>query len=107
MNSAKHSPLAILFVVSISLGFANLAFSHGEDPAYKHDNSIASAHGLVLGHNGLNYQVDLDWAKADPSIAPVINSHAMTEGRDGLSLLVQGKRHWHATGPIRIPFNNG
>lgn len=47
-----------------------------------------SAETLILGHGDARYQVDLNWAKADPKVAPVINSHAMVEGRDGLLYLV-------------------
>ncbi|MAM90568.1 MAG: 6-bladed beta-propeller [Opitutaceae bacterium] len=42
----------------------------------------------TLGHNGLEFSVDLNRAKVDPNIAPVINSHAIAEGRDGLLYLV-------------------
>lgn len=42
----------------------------------------------VIGQAPARYQVDLAWAKADPSVAPVINSHAIAEGRDGLLYLV-------------------
>lgn len=45
---------------------------------------VHSAQGTVLGHNGLRYQVDLNWAKANPKVAPVINSHALAEGWEGL-----------------------
>lgn len=42
----------------------------------------------ILGHNGLTYRLDFDWAKVTPEQAPVINSHAMVEGKDGLLYLV-------------------
>ena len=42
----------------------------------------------ILGHGAAKYRVHLDWAKADPAVAPVINSHAMAEGSDGLLYLV-------------------
>lgn len=42
----------------------------------------------VIGHNAARYRVDMDWAKVDPSIAPVINSHALAESRDGQIFLV-------------------
>jgi hypothetical protein len=42
----------------------------------------------VLGHGPAKYSVDLNWAKADPKVAPVINAHAMVEGRDGLIYVV-------------------
>ena len=35
--------------------------------------------GEVLGHGAARYRVQLDWAKADPKTAPVINAHAMAE----------------------------
>jgi hypothetical protein len=41
-----------------------------------------------IGHGADRYRVNLSWCKADPSVAPVINSHAMAEGRDGLLYLV-------------------
>ena len=43
---------------------------------------------MVLGHGAARYRVDMKWAKADPALAPVINSHAMAEGRDGRIYLV-------------------
>ena len=62
---------------------------HGIDGAHDHESSVdASDKENVLGHNGLSYHVDLEWAKADPSVAPVINSHAIAEGRNGLLYLV-------------------
>lgn len=46
------------------------------------------SHGLVLGHGEHRYEVDLHWAKADREVAPVINSHAIAEGKDGLLYVV-------------------
>jgi hypothetical protein len=43
----------------------------------------ASRDAAVLGHGSARYRVDMKWAKADPAVAPVINSHAMAESRDG------------------------
>lgn len=37
----------------------------------------------ILGHGTATYRLDMNWSKGDPAIAPVINSHAMAEGRDG------------------------
>ena len=42
----------------------------------------------ILGHGALRYSVDMNWAKADPKVAPVINSHALAEGKDGRIYLV-------------------
>ncbi|MDQ8191872.1 hypothetical protein [Roseibacillus persicicus] len=42
----------------------------------------------VLGHNGLRYQVDRDWAKVDREQAPVVNAHAMVASDDGFFYLV-------------------
>lgn len=44
--------------------------------------------GTIIGHGAARYRVDLHWAKADPSIAPVINAHAMAEAKDGRIYLV-------------------
>ena len=49
---------------------------------------LAEEAGVILGHGAAKYSVDLKWAKADPKVAPVINSPAMVEGRDGLLYLV-------------------
>jgi DNA-binding beta-propeller fold protein YncE len=46
------------------------------------------AEPVVLGHGPARYTVDLNWAKADPAVAPVVNSHALAEGRDGRIYLV-------------------
>lgn len=48
----------------------------------------ASSGGVVIGHGSARYRVDMEWAKADPAVAPVINSHALAEGRDGRIYLV-------------------
>ncbi len=48
----------------------------------------APAENPVLGHGPAKYSVDLNWAKADPKVAPVINAHAMVEGKDGLIYVV-------------------
>lgn len=79
--------IAVVFTVAFS--FSSLCKGHGDVSSHKHDNSGSDAvQGTVLGHNGLKYQVDLGWAKADPNIAPVINSHALAESRDGLIYVV-------------------
>lgn len=44
--------------------------------------------GMIIGHGSARYRVDMKWAKADPEVAPVINSHALAEGRDGRIYLV-------------------
>ena len=43
---------------------------------------------VVLGHGSARYALDLNWAKADPAVAPVVNAHALAEGRDGRIYLV-------------------
>jgi hypothetical protein len=48
----------------------------------------ASPDGMTLGHGPARYRVDMKWAKAEPSVAPVINAHALAEGRDGRIYLV-------------------
>ncbi len=48
----------------------------------------AAADLSELGHGADRYRVSLTWCKADPAVAPVINSHAMAEGSDGLLYLV-------------------
>ncbi|MCA9146277.1 MAG: hypothetical protein KDB05_25995, partial [Planctomycetales bacterium] len=47
-----------------------------------------STDGVILGHGPSRYRVDMKWAKADPAVAPVINSHALAESRDGRIYLV-------------------
>lgn len=42
----------------------------------------------TIGHGAARYRVDLKWAKADPAVAPVINSHALAESKDGHIFLV-------------------
>ena len=55
--------------------------------ALAQNNSI-SPDGVIIGHGSARYRVDMKWAKADPAVAPVINSHALAEGRDGRIYLV-------------------
>ena len=72
-------------VVGLSLlhGLVEMAFGHADLNLQQHFTSVLpSGHEQVIGHNGLRYKVDLNWAKADPDISPVINSHAMAEGKD-------------------------
>ncbi len=38
---------------------------------------FAKEQPVVLGHGAARYALDLTWAKADPSVAPVVNSHAL------------------------------
>ena len=42
----------------------------------------------ALGHGSLLYLADLKWAKADPAVAPVVNSHALAEDKAGRIYLV-------------------
>lgn len=42
----------------------------------------------IVGHNTLRYRVNMQWAQVTPDIAPVINSHALAESRDGRIFLV-------------------
>ena len=42
----------------------------------------------LLGHNNAKYQVIADWAKVTPEVAPVINSHALAESKEGEIYLV-------------------
>lgn len=69
-----------MFVV----GIAHPALTAGDVPP----PAVAMIADQVLGHGAARYAVDLAWAKADPAVAPVINSHAMVEGKDGLLYLV-------------------
>jgi DNA-binding beta-propeller fold protein YncE len=43
---------------------------------------------VILGHGDLRYAANMSWAKVDPAVAPVINAHAMAEGKDGNIYLV-------------------
>ena len=63
-----------LCIVTFSLALAALSAVHADD--------------TIVGHGSAKYRVDMKWAKADPAVAPVINSHAMAEGRDGRIYLV-------------------
>ncbi len=74
-------PTLLLLLSSLS------ALAHVSDkaPTHTHDEST---HGTVLGHGDARYKLDLHWAKADPAVAPVINSHAIAEGRGGLIYVV-------------------
>ncbi len=42
----------------------------------------------VWGQGTARYTADTQWAKADPKVAPVINTHAMAEGKDGSIYLI-------------------
>jgi hypothetical protein len=89
MTTNKQHLLNFLCCGYFIVGITTLSFGHGDGTPHTSGRSMSkTAQGLILGHNGLNYQVNLNWSKADPEVAPVINSHALAEGRDGLIYLV-------------------
>jgi DNA-binding beta-propeller fold protein YncE len=49
---------------------------------------FAKEQAVVLGHGAARYALDLAWAKADPAVAPVVNSHALAEDKAGRIYLV-------------------
>jgi len=42
----------------------------------------------LLGHGPAKYRLDPAWAKVDPAVAPIVNAHALAEGKDGRIYLV-------------------
>lgn len=77
------------FALSLICLTVSAVFGHGDGNEHHHgDEPSSDAHGQILGHNGLEYEVDLNWAQVDASVAPVMNSHALMEGRDGLIYVV-------------------
>ena len=42
----------------------------------------------LLGHGPAKYRLDPAWAKVDPAVAPIVNAHALAEGKDGRIFLV-------------------
>lgn len=77
----RFSLISFCAVFSLS----HFGFGHGSAGEHAHhSDGMAFADSLTFGQNGLRYKVDLGWAKADPVVAPVINSHNLAEGRDGL-----------------------
>jgi len=80
------SSLVRSYALSASLLAVTAAIAH-DDPAKPSTQPLAD-HGAILGHGPARYRVNASWAKADPATAPVINSHAMVEGKDGLLYLV-------------------
>ncbi len=64
-------------------------FGHdGLNPGEPETPVALVADGKIIGHGAAKYRVDSQWAKVEPAVAPVINSHALAEGRDGLIYLV-------------------
>ena len=78
-----HYSLALILGVGILA-----ARGHGTSAVHEHSTPTAVTDGQVIGHGPARYQVELDWAKGDPAVAPVINSHAIAESRDGLLYVV-------------------
>lgn len=73
-------------IVLLSIG---LLFCSSAGAQYQPDPPTDEENGpTILGHNGLKYRVIRDWAKVDRDEAPVINSHAMVAGSDGLFYLI-------------------
>jgi len=63
----------VLRLLSVSFVFLAAHATAQETPA--------SPDGVTIGHGPTRYRVDMKWAKADPSVAPVINSHALAKRR--------------------------
>ena len=76
----NHLPLSCLLVSLLSLRLA-AQFVPAEAPEL-------SAEELIVGHGDHRYRIDRDWAKVPEGTAAVINSHAMTQGKDGNYYLV-------------------
>ena len=74
-----------MFTHALRLLFASFALLATDVTAQKNP---VSTDGMTIGHDPARYRVDMKWAKTNPSIAPVINSHALAEGRDGRIYLV-------------------
>jgi hypothetical protein len=86
-RNVKHTNTIV--ALALATGLQTCLLGHGDPNTHgHHPTHDTSAQGMVLGHNGLTFKVDLNWAKADPAVAPVINSHALTEGRDGLIYVI-------------------
>ena len=85
MSKNRLLPICSLFLCGVAAVDA-----HDSDAAHTHPpaTNVAAADGEIIGHGSAKYRVDLNWAKADPAVAPVINSHALSEGRGGLIYLV-------------------
>lgn len=69
-------------IISISTVFAHPPESHVPS-THKHIED-----GTILGHGKHKYAVKSSWAKTSQAEAPCINSHAITEGNDGLLYMV-------------------
>ena len=77
------------YALVVTLGVGTLAAQgHGTSAVHEHSTPTAVADGQVIGHGPARYRVELDWAKGDPAVAPVINSHAIAESRYGLLYVV-------------------
>ena len=76
-----------LLVLALSVAGLTVR-GHGTTSSHEHESTTTVANGEVIGHGPARYRVELDWAKADPAVAPVINSHAIAESRDGLLYVV-------------------
>jgi len=50
--------------------------------------ATAAGESDLLGHGPARYRVDRNWAKVDPAVAPIVNAHALAEGKDGRIYLV-------------------
>jgi hypothetical protein len=62
----------------LTLVFTPLCIGHGVDRFHRHLSSVkVSVQGSSIGHIGLKYHVDLEWAKADPDVAQAISSHTI------------------------------
>ncbi len=64
-----------------------IASAHNEPPSTGNAKT-ANTTPAVVGHNGITYSVDQNWAKVTPEQAPVINSSAIAESKNGELYLV-------------------
>lgn len=66
--------------------FASAAFASAHPSGHLVDHHADAKEATlpsVIGHNGVTYSVNKDWAKVTPDQAPVINSHAIAESKNG------------------------
>ncbi|MFD2256285.1 6-bladed beta-propeller [Luteolibacter algae] len=74
--------------ILLTLLFPLLAHAHGPDNHAGPNSAEHIGKNVILGHGDLKYSADFHWAKVSPDTAPVINSHALAEDKNGLIYLV-------------------
>ncbi len=72
-------------IIPLFLFSASIALAHPihEPGTVKTSSQTEAPLSSIIGHNGITYSIDSNWAKVSPEQAPVISSSAIAESKNG------------------------